>query len=563
MNMKHLLAFGLISVLLLLMSCSKTTAVQLHTIGDSTMEQQDPNIKDQRGWPQFLSQFFSDEVRIVNHGKSGSSTKTFYHHGFWARAKNKINPGDYVIIQFAHNDEKHDGIDGAVGTAPTDSFRIYLSRYVDEVRQLGANPILMSPVVRKMFNANNTLSRRGKHDLGEHVHMRVDSTFDANDTIAFNYTYNMKHVADSLQCPFVDMCSMSAQLIESLGPEKSTELIYNLPKDGTHFGALGALLFSELAAKALKRQHILDRFITLPAGVVVSPEAIDLGDRYVGTSFTRAFTVGYLHPASDNGIITVDAPEGYLLSTEENGEYTRQVALHYVTPHDINAGVFKLYLKIEAATIGEMLGTITASDGKTTKRIPFCGQCISLDGEKEVTVAYALSSHPKPVASGAVVALEEVWSGMELETFIRPRELGLSDPDGSYYNTKVQCNTIEGGQWPVGEIDVVHSRYIQFGMQAIEGSKVTINQIKLNVGGGARYRILCSKQSDFSDAITLGERVEPGNEMIAYTFDAMQEISNGECFYLRIYPWSGQKNTPCYLCLHRVQFSGMQTLVAP
>ncbi len=129
----------------------KADTVRIHTLGDSTMEQQDPNVKDQRGWPQLLSPFFTSEVTILNHAKSGTSSKSFYKEGYWERAKKTILAGDYVFIQFGHNDEKHNGEDGKIGTAPTDSFRIYLRKYVEEVRQLRAIPVLFTPVVRCMI----------------------------------------------------------------------------------------------------------------------------------------------------------------------------------------------------------------------------------------------------------------------------------------------------------------------------------------------------------------------------------------------------------------------------
>lgn len=552
---------GCILSLFFLLSCSSKPVIQLHTLGDSTMEQQDPNIKDQRGWPQFLQQFFSDEVKVVNHGKSGSSTKTFYNHGFWDRAKSTIQPGDYVIIQFAHNDGKHGGEDGEVGTAPTDSFRIYLSKYVNEVRELGAHPILMTPVVRQMFDSDGKLSRRGKHDLGEYFQAHVNRDFDPQDTITYNYTYNMKFVADSLKCPLIDMCQFSTELVEKLGPEYSTKLIYDLPNDGTHFGASGALLLSELAAKGLKQQNVLAEYIKLPVHLAVAPVEIDLGDRYTGTTFTRVFNVGCLNSKDTEGNITVNVTGGFTLSTEEHGEYQKQLTIPYSTVKGV--AVLKLYMKVAAAQIGKLSGVITVSDGKNEKRIPVSGQCIALDGEQEVSAFYTLYNHSKPATTGAVVALEEQWSNLEFVTFVRPRELGVSDPDGSFYNTKVQCNNIIGGQWPGNEIDVVHSRYVQFGIQAIEGSKVVVNHIGLTGGGGVSYRIMYSKNDDFSDALILGERIGEGNEMTAHSFDLMQEISNGEKLYLRIYPWSEKQVTPCYLCLYKVQIDGIQTLTTP
>lgn len=107
-------AWGIALIASLLSVVTATAAVKVHTIGDSTMANYDENSTDKRGWCQMLQQFFNaDEVVINNRGKSGASSKSFYlEAAYWKTVIANVNEGDYVVIQFAHNDEKNGGLDG-------------------------------------------------------------------------------------------------------------------------------------------------------------------------------------------------------------------------------------------------------------------------------------------------------------------------------------------------------------------------------------------------------------------------------------------------------------------
>lgn len=88
-------------------------ARKVHTIGDSTMATYDPNTTVTRGWGQMFQQFFKGDVTVNNRAKNGASSKSFYKESaYWQSVKKQIEPGDYVLIQFAHNDEKSNGCDG-------------------------------------------------------------------------------------------------------------------------------------------------------------------------------------------------------------------------------------------------------------------------------------------------------------------------------------------------------------------------------------------------------------------------------------------------------------------
>lgn len=535
----------------------KADEIRVHTLGDSTMEQQDPNVKDQRGWPQYLQQFFTEDVRVINHAKSGTSTKSYYKGGYWERARKSIGKGDYVIIQFGHNDEKHNGVDGPVGTAPSDSFRIYLTRYVDEVRQLGAYPVLFTPVVRKMFGRDGRLSRRGKHDLGEQVAKYVDTGFDKEDTVTYNYVYNMKLVAKELHCPLVDMTALTANLVESLGQEQATELIYNLPKDGTHYGTAGALLFARLAAKGLKDGRILKNYIRDSEELVVAPVQVDWGDFYVKMPKEYIVDICCLGNDGKSGEVQVCATKGLTLTQTKGESSVSSLSLPYIIKNGI--AYLRVYVRMSSETPGGVSESLTVINGNTEKKIPFAGNCLALSDSKKFSVTYLLHNHAKPISEGAVIPLEEQWEGMTLDRYVLPEVLGKLAKQKGYKQSKVQMNVINGGVWPGNEMDVVYTRYVQFGMQAVQGTSMYIDSLSLLIGG-TDYRIVCSRHEDFSDARTIGEQTSGRDEIEYRNFFLDQQLNSGDTFYIRIYPWYGKPSSEARLCLHDVEVKGIQML---
>ena len=156
-DMKKLL-FVALALSCILLPTEAKKKVRVHTIGDSTMADYNESTTDQRGWGQMFQQFFDETITVNNRGKSGASSKSFYEESaYWASVKKQIAEGDYVIIQFAHNDEKNNGMDGDSvraktgdmtvdyrGTTPQGTYKEYLRKYVNETRALGATPILLS-----------------------------------------------------------------------------------------------------------------------------------------------------------------------------------------------------------------------------------------------------------------------------------------------------------------------------------------------------------------------------------------------------------------------------------
>lgn len=137
--MKSLVSKLYISALVFFSIISANAQITLHTIGDSTMATYDESTSDIRGWGMMFQQFFSAGVTVNNRAKNGASSKSFYIEApYWTTVKQQIKSGDYVIIQFAHNDEKNGGLDGGTdalnpingtdyrGTNPQTTYKDYL-----------------------------------------------------------------------------------------------------------------------------------------------------------------------------------------------------------------------------------------------------------------------------------------------------------------------------------------------------------------------------------------------------------------------------------------------------
>ena len=185
-----------------------------------------------------FQEFFTADVKISNHAKSGKSSKSYRHQGFWKVVLDSLQAGDYVIIQFGHNDSKPDT---ARYTDPRTTYRQNLERYIREIREKGAHPLLCTSIVRRRFN-----------DRGEFV-----------DTLD-DYPKVVREVAAALQVPLLDLHRRTMDLIVDMGPEESKRLFLHLKRgesknwpegkeDNTHLNPEGARAVALLAAGEIRK----------------------------------------------------------------------------------------------------------------------------------------------------------------------------------------------------------------------------------------------------------------------------------------------------------------------
>ena len=216
---------------------------KVHTIGDSTMSEYKPMATPKRGWGMYLQAFFNtDSVEVNNRGKSGASTRTFYEtENLWPSVKKQMKAGDYLIIQFAHNDEKCKGEDVYVenaklraagkdtltdmrGTEPNTTYKAYLRKFINEARTMGVTPILMSPICRAYFK-DGTINDEGRHVLSAEK----------------DYVRSMQEVATEMNVPFLDMTKRTKEFFEYAGQERCMTQYFNCG-DKTHTGASGGMV---------------------------------------------------------------------------------------------------------------------------------------------------------------------------------------------------------------------------------------------------------------------------------------------------------------------------------
>ena len=214
----------------------KTT---VYTIGDSTMaNKKDPDRNPEHGWAQVLQPFFKDNIVIENKAINGRSTKSFINEKRWDSIYKKLKKGDYVFIEFGHNDEKIE--DSTRYTNPHTSYRYNLIKFVKESREKGAIPILLTSITRRNFNEKGVLvPTHGEYPLETRL------------------------VAQEYRVPFIDLEYFTELLEQSYGPEKSKQLhlhfkagentYYDKDKaDDTHLSLLGANKIAQIVVNQLR-----------------------------------------------------------------------------------------------------------------------------------------------------------------------------------------------------------------------------------------------------------------------------------------------------------------------
>ncbi len=228
-------------MLVLLATGCKAQQITIYAIGDSTMaNKKNPDLNPEHGWVQVLPQFFNNDVKIDNRAVNGRSTRSFIKENRWDSIHKNLNKGDYVFIQFGHNDQKIN--DPERYTNPHTTYRNNLIRFVLEAREKGAKPVLFSSIARRNFSENGTL---------------VD-THGA-------YPLETRLVALEYKVPFIDLQYLTEKLEESYGVEGSKKLhLHYEPgehpyyKDGkqddTHLSELGATEVAKLAVQEIKKQ---------------------------------------------------------------------------------------------------------------------------------------------------------------------------------------------------------------------------------------------------------------------------------------------------------------------
>lgn len=234
----------IIALILLLICCAPEPQkdISIYMIGDSTMAIKKENRRPETGWGEKMQQFFNDNAQIKNHAVNGRSSKSFIDEGRWQTVYDSLKPGDYVFIQFGHNDQKYK--DSTRYTNPTTIYKQNLIRYILESREKGANPVLLTSIARRKYNEYGVFI--DSHGL---------------------YPTATREVAKEYDVPLIDLHLLTEKLILSKGEENSKRLYLilepgeseNYPEgkeDNTHLNAYGASEVAKLVVDEITRQEL-------------------------------------------------------------------------------------------------------------------------------------------------------------------------------------------------------------------------------------------------------------------------------------------------------------------
>ncbi len=225
--------------------------IKVWLCGDSTMSIKESKAYPETGWGMPFVYFFDSSVVVDNRAKNGRSTKTFITEKLWQDVIDNVQEGDYVFVQFGHNDE----VSTKKSYATPEEYSANLTRFIEETKKKDAIPVLLTSVSRRQF----------------------DSAGKALET-HLEYSKLVREVAAKEKCIFIDMDRKSQDLLQQFGKENSKLLFLQLKpgehpnypegrEDNTHFNEFGARLMAQLVLAEIKAQHL-----DLAQRIVVPPK---------------------------------------------------------------------------------------------------------------------------------------------------------------------------------------------------------------------------------------------------------------------------------------------------
>jgi lysophospholipase L1-like esterase len=229
---------------LLFASSLQTTSEKctVWTIGDSTMADKPEKALPENGWGMAVGKFLKENVIVKNCAVNGRSSRSFMLEGRWDTICNKISKGDFVIIQFGHNDEK--SYDTTRYTIPQTTYKEYLKKYITDTQSRGAYPVLCTPIVRRHFNNEGKL---------------IDTHGE--------YPQAVRELAREMNVTLVDLQKLTEEKLTEMGPDNSKKLFLflnpgeypNFPdgkSDSTHLSIAGASIVAEQFINDIKKQNV-------------------------------------------------------------------------------------------------------------------------------------------------------------------------------------------------------------------------------------------------------------------------------------------------------------------
>lgn len=524
--------------------------ITLHMIGDSTMTMYKAERRPQMGWGEKMPAFLKGDVKVVNWALGGRSSRSFYYEeSRWPSIRPQIRSGDYVLIQFGHNDQKTGGNYERYGTyafcpdGSTDgencpdaehSYYQFLKRYVIETRLKGANPILMSPISRKYFEGDH-ISIKGQHNLTK---PNAGEMFPRGDYVAA-----MRAVAERYDVPFVDLTSATRDIVEQYGNAEATHSLY-IAADNTHPQVLFATLIAQRAAEGMRGLGVLAGHIIEPQLLVTSPDLLNFGAHYTGDASIRKVALEALSLQPAKGVVTVRAPRGYALSLDEkawqdkleilyaDGRLAQTLAVRFL-PEGTREYAGKIGF---SADRGADLGTIALK-----------GQGVKPGSGVDVSVLWPMTGSALADVDGPANAANAGAVGLKP---VEPVVMAVDGQDATITRYAVTSAEHNAGQ------------YLQYAVTPALGTlRVSSISAYLGSSGGNTVQadVEYSLNADFSAPVRLtaeGALSFGRDEIVARHFATDFQVAAGQTVYVRVYPWNTAGNSGKSLAIYNVKLSG-------
>lgn len=256
-----------------------TETITIHTIGDSTMSSYDQSIPAQQGmdgWGDYLQDCLKSEWATVYNWADRGETAKSYYNGIWLKTStdrpefgepiaDKVKAGDYVIVQFGHNDSK---------AYSTSDYEEWLGTLVDAIKAKGATPIIASSICRRRFE-NGTINLLGQINSIEDTKGRVPATAVTGDEHEYDYPYHASQVAQAKGLRFIDVTAATKALYEDYGEDKSAAFFPG--SERTHTNKLGAQTIAKVVARILYDDNTaLKKYVDTDALMLPDKESIEV-----------------------------------------------------------------------------------------------------------------------------------------------------------------------------------------------------------------------------------------------------------------------------------------------
>ena len=254
-----LVSAAAVALLLLSAFAPPPGKITVYLVGDSTLSIKDVKAYPETGWGMPFVFFFDETVTVDNRAQNGRSTKSFVAENRWQPVANALRAGDYVFIQFGHNDE----VATKKTYTPEADYKSYLVRFIAETRAKNAMPVLVTPVARRKFDA------AGKVEETHAVYAEI-----------------VRATAREQQVPLIDLDRESQALLQQYGVENSRQLFNQLApgehpnypdgkEDNTHFNELGARKMAEIVLADIRtlKLELATRIVQRTTAKTVDPQA--------------------------------------------------------------------------------------------------------------------------------------------------------------------------------------------------------------------------------------------------------------------------------------------------